>query len=117
MGTSLCFPDEQPVAEHGIVPPDRLFNRTLTAQRVRQLCAAEARPTSTLLSKYTQLATASKFLFLVPVKRHGCQYCNRTESSRSNAPDSGKQTQHDIRVKPVPVESDQVTGEDRRVIE
>lgn len=36
------------------------------------------------LSKYTQLATASKFLFAASVKYVGCLYCNRAVPSKSD---------------------------------
>lgn len=39
-----------PVVEHGFIPPDRLFTRTLTTQRSRHLRLAYARSASTILN-------------------------------------------------------------------
>lgn len=44
-----------------------------------------SRSTRALLSKYIQPAIASDCLLLVSVRRQGCQYCSRTEPSKSDA--------------------------------
>lgn len=78
--TSLL--NKKTLTEHGFVPSDRLFNRTLTTQRGCQLCATHACPARALLLRYTQPSTAFDCLFVVPVERLGCQYCDHTKPSK-----------------------------------
>lgn len=75
----------QPVAEHGVVPPYRWFNRTFITQSGRRLCIPHTHPTNKILSKYARPANASDGLFLMPVKCQGCQHGKRTEPSNGDA--------------------------------
>lgn len=89
------------VVENKVVPPDLMFNQNSTTQRGGQLCVVDAGPARTLLSKYTPPATASDCFLLVPVNCHCCDYCNRTEPSKSDAQVvitvNGKQTEYETR--------------------
>lgn len=49
----LQFSATMLAAEHGFVPPNRLFNRTLTVKNGRHLRVAHARTAHTFLSKHT----------------------------------------------------------------
>lgn len=56
--------ESEPVAEDGFIPPDRLLDRTLNAQRSRQLRIVLARPTRALVK---MCSTCHRFRLFFPI--------------------------------------------------